>query len=77
METMAVVFAWGTSEDRQLGLDTEQPVLTPKVVESLLGVEFRAHEFPRHVLPLTHAFVTTLLACTGHAAQLRSCHRAI
>ncbi|KAL6774315.1 hypothetical protein ACKKBG_A24525 [Auxenochlorella protothecoides x Auxenochlorella symbiontica] len=35
-----VVFAWGASEDGQLGLDTRQDVPTPKVVEALLGTRF-------------------------------------
>lgn len=36
----AVVFAWGASEDHQLGLDTEDNIDSPKVVESLLGIKF-------------------------------------
>lgn len=36
----AVVFAWGASEDHQLGLDTEDNIDCPKVVESLLGLKF-------------------------------------
>jgi hypothetical protein len=36
----SVVFAWGASEDHQLGLDTEQDLSSPKVVESLLGIRF-------------------------------------
>jgi hypothetical protein len=36
----SVVFAWGASEDHQLGLDTEQDIYQPKVVESLLGIHF-------------------------------------
>lgn len=36
----SVVFAWGASEDHQLGLDTEQDIFQPKVVESLLGIHF-------------------------------------
>jgi hypothetical protein len=36
----SVVFAWGASEDHQLGLDTEQDIYQPKVVESLLGIRF-------------------------------------
>lgn len=43
----AAVFAWGVSEDRQLGLDTEDNVMKPKVVESLLGRQFRGREFGR------------------------------
>jgi hypothetical protein len=45
----AAVFAWGVSEDRQLGLDTEDNVMKPKVVESLLGRQFRGREFGRYV----------------------------
>jgi hypothetical protein len=37
----AVVFAWGASEDHQLGGDGSEAVWSPKVVESLLGVRFR------------------------------------
>ncbi len=37
----AVVFAWGASEDHQLGLDTEEDIKSPKVVEALLGIQFR------------------------------------
>jgi hypothetical protein len=36
----AVVFAWGASEDHQLGLDTEADITSPKVVEALLGIRF-------------------------------------
>lgn len=36
----SVVFAWGASEDHQLGLDTESDIPAPKVVESLLGLRF-------------------------------------
>lgn len=46
----AVVFAWGSSEDRQLGLDTEENVLIPKVVESLLGLQLRGRTFGRSPL---------------------------
>jgi hypothetical protein len=45
----AAVFAWGVSEDRQLGLDAEGDVLKPKVVESLLGRQFRGREYGRCV----------------------------
>lgn len=37
----AVVFAWGASEDHQLGLDSEVDLMCPKVVESLLGIQFK------------------------------------
>jgi len=37
----AVVFAWGASEDHQLGLDTEANITAPKVVEAMLGIQFR------------------------------------
>eukprot|EP00197_Chlamydomonas_leiostraca_P014556 CAMPEP_0202864320 /NCGR_PEP_ID=MMETSP1391-20130828/4611_1 /ASSEMBLY_ACC=CAM_ASM_000867 /TAXON_ID=1034604 /ORGANISM="Chlamydomonas leiostraca, Strain SAG 11-49" /LENGTH=825 /DNA_ID=CAMNT_0049544055 /DNA_START=66 /DNA_END=2539 /DNA_ORIENTATION=+ len=44
----AVVFAWGTNEDRALGLDgPEVNVTVPKVVESLLGVQFSGRSFGR------------------------------
>lgn len=36
----SVVFAWGASEDHQLGLDTEGDTPAPKVVEALLGLRF-------------------------------------
>lgn len=36
----AVVFAWGASEDHQLGLDTGDNIDCPKVVEALLGLKF-------------------------------------
>lgn len=36
----AVVFGWGASEDHQLGLDSEEGIDNPKVVESLLGIKF-------------------------------------
>lgn len=36
----AVVFGWGASEDHQLGLDSEEDIDSPKVVESLLGIKF-------------------------------------
>jgi hypothetical protein len=35
----AVVFAWGASEDHQLGLDTVTDSKVPKVVEALLGLQ--------------------------------------
>lgn len=35
----AVVFAWGASEDHQLGLDTVANCNSPKVVEALLGLQ--------------------------------------
>jgi hypothetical protein len=34
------VFGWGASEDHQLGLDSEEDIDSPKVVESLLGIKF-------------------------------------
>ncbi|KAF5827001.1 regulator of chromosome condensation 1/beta-lactamase-inhibitor protein II [Dunaliella salina] len=41
-----VVFAWGVNEDGQLGLDRDQNTLmTPKVVEALLGVQFKGRSF--------------------------------
>jgi len=58
----AVVFAWGTSEDRQLGLDTDQPVMAPKVVEGLLGLQFRGREFQRCALSTAAARERGLLA---------------
>lgn len=44
------MFAWGSSEDRQLGLDTEEDVPFPKVVESLLGIRFRGRDFGKSPL---------------------------
>jgi hypothetical protein len=35
----AVVFAWGASEDHQLGLDALSDCKSPKVVEALLGLQ--------------------------------------
>ncbi|KIY92678.1 hypothetical protein MNEG_15284, partial [Monoraphidium neglectum] len=35
----AVVFAWGASEDHQLGLDATANCSGPKVVEALLGLQ--------------------------------------
>jgi hypothetical protein len=35
----AVVFAWGASEDRQLGFDAAADCGAPKVVEALLGLQ--------------------------------------
>lgn len=43
----AVVFGWGVAEDGQLGLDTDANVLSPKVVEALLGTRFRGRQFGR------------------------------
>ncbi|GIL50419.1 hypothetical protein Vafri_6548 [Volvox africanus] len=44
----AVVFGWGVSEDGQLGLvATRDNVITPKVVEALLGVQFSGRSFSR------------------------------
>eukprot|EP00983_Pelagomonas_calceolata_P015355 487630-Pelagomonas_calceolata.AAC.1 len=41
-----VVFAWGVNEDGQLGLDRDQNnLMTPKVVEALLGVQFKGRSF--------------------------------
>lgn len=40
-----VVFGFGVSEDGQLGVDTNQPLLYPKVIESLLGTRLRGREF--------------------------------
>ena len=37
----AAVFAWGASEDHQLGLDTDANIGAPKVVEALLGLQLR------------------------------------
>jgi len=37
----------GVSEDGQLGLDSGEDVLAPKVVEALLGTRFRGREFGR------------------------------
>jgi len=41
----SVVFAWGVNEDGQLGLDSVGNHLSPKVVESLLGMNFRGCGF--------------------------------
>lgn len=46
----AVVFAWGVNEDGQLGLDCQNNVTTPKVVESLLGVQLSGRSFARSPL---------------------------
>jgi hypothetical protein len=43
----AVVFAWGVNEDGQLGIDSEQNVATPKVVEALLGARLAGRSFCR------------------------------
>ncbi|CAL5222769.1 g5181 [Coccomyxa viridis] len=43
----AVVFGWGVNEDGQLGLDTGNDVLAPKVVEALLGTRFQGRDFLR------------------------------
>mmetsp|Transcript_5358 Transcript_5358/g.15331 ORF Transcript_5358/g.15331 Transcript_5358/m.15331 type:complete len:664 (+) Transcript_5358:598-2589(+) len=40
-----VVFGFGVSEDGQLGVDTDEPLLYPKVIESLLGTRLRGREF--------------------------------
>ncbi|KAL4527306.1 hypothetical protein Ndes2526B_g08991 [Nannochloris sp. 'desiccata'] len=43
----AVCFAFGVSEDGQLGLDATGNVLTPKVLEALLGTRLRGRAFGR------------------------------
>ncbi|MEW5298972.1 MAG: hypothetical protein WDW36_002037 [Sanguina aurantia] len=42
-----VVFAWGVSEDAQLGLNTGVNILTPKVVEATLGLRLSGRKFNR------------------------------
>ncbi|KAI8473148.1 MAG: regulator of chromosome condensation 1/beta-lactamase-inhibitor protein II [Monoraphidium minutum] len=42
----AVVFAWGASEDHQLGLDAVANCSGPKVVEALLGLQLMGRGFP-------------------------------
>lgn len=42
-----VVFGFGTATDGQLGLDTDQNVLNPKVIEALLGTRFRGRAYGR------------------------------
>eukprot|EP00884_Botryococcus_braunii_P004691 jgi/Botrbrau1/14222/Bobra.0254s0011.1 len=54
----AVVFGWGVAEDGQLGLDTEQNVHSPKVVEALLGTRLRGRDFTS--CPLVAGSRTTL-----------------
>mmetsp|Transcript_13602 Transcript_13602/g.29116 ORF Transcript_13602/g.29116 Transcript_13602/m.29116 type:complete len:631 (-) Transcript_13602:438-2330(-) len=46
----AVVFAWGVNEDGQLGIQSDQNVGTPKVVEALLGLRFAGRSFGRSPL---------------------------
>eukprot|EP00798_Chlamydomonas_sp_ICE-L_P002659 gene2659-17125_t len=41
----AVVFAWGVNEDGQLGLLGDGNVPTPKVVDTLLGVQWQGRSF--------------------------------
>ncbi|GAB4819656.1 hypothetical protein N2152v2_006702 [Parachlorella kessleri] len=54
----AVVLGFGVNEDGQLGLDTADNVLTPKVVEALLGTRFRGRDFGR--VPLVAGSRNTL-----------------
>eukprot|EP01025_Chloroclados_australasicus_P016188 TRINITY_DN18019_c0_g1_i2.p1 TRINITY_DN18019_c0_g1~~TRINITY_DN18019_c0_g1_i2.p1 ORF type:complete len:499 (-),score=79.40 TRINITY_DN18019_c0_g1_i2:435-1931(-) len=46
----AVVFGWGVNEDGQLAMDTPDDVTSPKVVEALLGMQFRGREFGKNPL---------------------------
>eukprot|EP00887_Chlorella_sp_A99_P001925 scaffold18.g1925.t1 len=61
----AVVFGFGVNEDGQLGLDTDANVLTPKVVEALLGTRFSGRDF--RTAPLVAGSRNTLaIDADGH-----------
>lgn len=42
-----VVFGWGVTEDGQLGLDSNEDVNKPSVLESLLGTSFSGFRYNR------------------------------
>jgi hypothetical protein len=59
----AVVFAWGASEDHQLGLDTEPDIPQPKVVEALLGIRFAGCGARAHVAVRAGGGVLCVCVC--------------